>query len=392
MRHWLLLAWRYMTFHRWKSILLVSAITLTLFLPITVYRVVRDYERSLMARAVATPLLVGAKGSRFDLALHALYFRGRVPDTLTMADAEAITASELAVPTPLHVRFSAEGFPIVGTTLEYFEKRGLRVAAGTAPLRLGDCIVGSRVASSLGLGPGDRLRSDPENVFDLAGQYPLDMRVTGVFATTDSPDDTAVFVDCKTAWILEGLGHGHQDLSSADDSVVLGRTEEGVVANAALPQYTIVTDENVDSFHFHGESGSFPITAIVAWPVDAKSETLLRGRYLEAGAKTQALVPVAVVEELFGLVFRIKKFFDAQAGFVALSTVLFLILVILLSLRLRLDERRTMHKIGCSRVTVFWLHAFELGIVFAISTALAVGAALVATSQAPRLLAWLMTR
>jgi putative ABC transport system permease protein len=52
-------------------------------------------------------------------------------------------------------------------------------------------------------------------------------------------------------------------------------------------------------------------------------------------------------------------------------TMLFLVLVVLLSLRLRQAEMDTMFKLGCSRQTMVWLQAAELSIVLGISLAAA---------------------
>src|SRR5690606_26661319 len=101
------------------------------------------------------------------------------------------------------------------TSLDYFEFRTLRQREGTLPLMLGDCVVGAEVAQALGLHPGDALVSDPENVFNLAGAYPLKMHVAGVLEPRATDDDRAVFVDIKTAWVIAGLGHGHQDMTQA---------------------------------------------------------------------------------------------------------------------------------------------------------------------------------
>ena len=65
--------------------------------------------------------------------------------------------------------------------------------------------------------------SDPENVFDLAGSYPIIMHVRGVLAPTGTADDGAVFVDIKTEWLIMGIMHGHQDVEKADPSLLLGR-------------------------------------------------------------------------------------------------------------------------------------------------------------------------
>ena len=99
-----------------------------------------------------------------------------------MGDLEAINGSGLALGIPILNKHAARGVPIVGTSLEYFDFRGLHIAAGEGMTRLGDCVLGAAAAEKLGLKPGDKLMSDPENVFDLAGSYPINMHVTGVLA------------------------------------------------------------------------------------------------------------------------------------------------------------------------------------------------------------------
>ncbi len=47
--------------------------------------------------------------------------------------------------------------------------------------------------------------SSPESVFDITGVYPLKMNVVGILQPTGTPDDDAVFVDVKTAWVIGGL-------------------------------------------------------------------------------------------------------------------------------------------------------------------------------------------
>jgi putative ABC transport system permease protein len=364
----LLLAWRYIAYHKVKTAILVACITLTTYLPLVVHGLLDRLEQELTARAAATPLVVGAKGSRFDLVLHALYFQTEAPDTISFSEVDKIRAGEMAAPIPLYIRHTAREAPIVGTSLEYFPFRGLDIAEGTQIARLGDCVVGANVARKVKIRPGDRLMSDSQNVFDFAGIYPLNMRVVGVLRRAHGPDDDAVFVDVKTAWVIEGLGHGHQDLArTTDESVVLNRDEKNVVANAKLMQYTEITDENIEGFHFHGDLSDFPISAVIALPPDDKSSTILIGRYDSKKATAQIVSPTKVVADLMGMLFEVKRFFDLNVVLVAVATLLFLVLVILLSLRLRRREMETMFKLGCSRLTIFRLQAAELGIILTAS-------------------------
>ena len=114
---------------------------------------------------------------------------------------------------------------------------------------LGQCVIGAEVAMKLDLKPGDYIVSSPETLFDIAGVYPLKMKITGVLASTHGADDLAVFVDIQTAWVIQGLGHGHKDVTRTTDSSVILKKEEGnVTANAKLIQYAEITEDNIDSF------------------------------------------------------------------------------------------------------------------------------------------------
>ena len=374
MKHLVFLAGQYLRCNRLQSAILMLGVAVTVYLPLTVNRLVSRYQADLARRAAATPLVAGGLGSRFDLVLHGLYFRGSVPRLLKMADVDAMRATGYAEPIPLYLRNNAKQAPVVGTTPDYFALRHLVVSRGDLPLRLGDCILGSEAAAAMNLGPGDRLLTDPENVFNIAGAYPLKMRVTGVLAPSGTPDDRVVFTDIKTAWVIAGLGHGHQDVTKpgTDENLLLGSSASNVTANAALPEFGEITPENIADYHFHGDPADFPVSAILPVCPDAKAEALLRGRYLEAEARLQLLVPRVVVDELFGMVFRIKRFFDANAALVAVSTGLFLGLVVILSLRLRRSEMETMHRIGCARGVMFRLVAVELVVIGLAGTMLAV--------------------
>jgi len=371
MRGPLLLAWRYVSFNRLKTTILVACITLTLFLPMAVHVLVRRYNAELVARAEATPLIVGAKGNRYDLCLGTLYFSGQSVDDITMRDVACIRDSGLAAPIPIHARYTAKGFAVVGTTLDYFEFRNLSVGEGTLPMVLGDAVVGAEVARSLDLHTGSSLLSDQKELYNIGQSYPLKMHVVGVLAPRGTPDDRAVFVDVKTAWVIAGLAHGHQDMTKeVSPDLVLDRRDDNVVASAAVFEYMEVTPGNISSFHFHGNPLDFPVTSVIAVPHDRKSETLLKGRYTLSKDR-QLLEPPSVIAELMGIVFKVEMFFRANFFVVVLSTVLFLGLVVLLSLRIRDREMRTMFRIGASRGTVFWLQAAELSIVLAIGLVIA---------------------
>jgi putative ABC transport system permease protein len=360
----LYLAWKYISYNKVKTSILIACISLIVFLPLALQLLLGESERQLLSRATSTPLVVGVKGSSLDLLMNTLYFGDEVPEQMTMAASDRIEDSDLAYPIPMYIRFKAREFPIVGTTLDYFDFRKLKIAAGETLTMLGECVLGATAAERLKLKPGSSLVSSPENLFDLAGVYPLKMKVAGVLEKSHTPDDLAVFVDLKTAWIIKGLMHGHQDVTkTTDKTVILKQTENNVAANAKLFHYADINEENRDEFHFHGDPSTYPITAVIAVPYNAKSGTILRGRYLEKEEPLQIVVPEDVIDGLLQNIFRIKNVLDSVISLVGLATVLAIILVFALSLRLRQREIQTIFKLGCRKSTVARLLGAEIFII-----------------------------
>jgi len=374
----LYLAWRYLVFHRARTAMLVASLSIIMAVPAVLDVLLTQTESQLRARARTTPLIFGAPGSALELAMNTLYFDDERPASIPARAIDEVVATGFARVIPVYARFAARGFPVVGTEIDYFEFRGLRIGNGRQMALIGECVLGAEVAEALGVGPGDHLVTAPEAVFDLAGVYPLKMTVAGVLEPARSADDRAVFVDIKTAWIIEGLTHGHADLASIDDaSVVLSREKGLVTANAKLMQYREITEANIDSFHVHGDDGHFPLSALIAIPRDEKSGALLRGRYLDGDATLKVIEPASVIDGLLDTVFRIKQMLDAVIVVIASATLLAVFLVFALSLRLRSKEMETNAMLGCNRSTTVRLLAAE---VFVIATASIALAALLAYS------------
>jgi len=388
----LYLAWRYLAFHKIKTLILVASITLIVFLPVGLNVIVGQSSEELTARAEATPLLVGAKGSPLELVLNSLYFDADPPELTTYAEALRISESGMATPIPLYVRFRSRESAIVGTSLEYFDFRGLGFAEGRPMAVLGECVIGSKVARDLEVGVGGTVISSPESVFDLAGVYPLKMTVVGVLEPSFTADDAAVFVDVKTAWVIQGLVHGHQDLAAPEAAAgVLKRDGDTIVGNASVVQYNEITPDNVDSFHFHGDMSDYPVSAVIAVPRDQKSGTILMGRYEGDEEASQIVHPTTVMNELLDTILTIQGFVVAAILLVAAATIATAALVFLLSLRLRRREIETMTKIGGSRGSIATILVSEVAAVLILGVILA-GVLTLATSQfgAGIIRAWLL--
>lgn len=376
------LAWRYVAYHRGRTSVLAVCIALVVVLPVAVELLVGIYRDQLERRANATPVVIGAPGSPYDLLLHSIYFRGDSSGTLSLADVEELRDGGLASPVPIYFKDSAEGYPVVGTDSEYYRFRGLEVALGHKPLRLGEALLGSDVAADLGLTVGDRILTDTSNLYDISSSYPLKMAVVGVLAPSGTPDDGVVFVDLGTTWVIRGIYHGHQKIdTTADPNLVINQQSSHIITTSAVVEHTEITDENRDDFHYHGGPDGKPISALIAVPNDIPSGTILRSR-LRAREDVQLLVPIEQLREMMSVVFQVKRFLDANGILVTMSTALLLALIIALDLKVRRRQMETLTNIGAPRGTVGQLVALEMSMTIGFGLLLA--AAVVAIA-----LAWL---
>ena len=358
------LSWKHLSHRPMRSLTLVTAIALTFFFPRALQVFISESEDVLQERARSTPLLIGPKGSSIDLTLNSLYFTPQQLPPLTFATYEELSRQRFGTTIPMHARFEAENAPVIGTSLAYFELRKLMVSSGRMITRLGDCVIGARLAARKNLKAGDTITSSPENVFDLAGVYPLRMRITGVLAPIHTADDDAVFVDLKTTWIIEGLAHGHQDLTDPGASGPPRESGENVVrANASVIEFNEITDGNITSFHFHGDPGAYPLSSAILVPGDQKQRALALAAHQGRDATAQMVVPLSAVTDLSDTLFATQRLALAAFRLLGVAALGLAALVFLLSFRLREREMLTYTKIGASRILIGTLKAVEVTIV-----------------------------
>lgn len=371
MRQSFYLALKYLWFYRFRTLILTASIGLILFLPIGLQRLITESESQMLSRAASTPLVVGAKGSSTDLVINTLYFERNKIEPIERSVSETLNELGFGHAIPILTVFKARGFPIIGTDLDYFSFRGLNLEQGRQLLYLGECVLGNEVANELGLAVGDHLLSSPENFLDLAGVYPLKMKVVGILDPSQGPDDRAIFTDLKTNWVIMGLGHGHQDLEKINDpTMILNKDTLGVTASAKVYMYNEINPENIQDFHFHGNMEEYPISSAIFVPNDLKSGTILRGRFESGAFKEQMIVPTEVVENLLQTIFRIKRIFNMVFVLVGLATMVIIALIVVLTLRLRKDELFTMFTIGSNRFKVAQIVISELFVILMLSVSL----------------------
>ena len=376
MRDALFMAWHHLRHHRGRTTLLLLALSIVTFLPLAVDGLVDAGEKSLRSRAVSTPLVAGAGESALDVVLSALYFQEPSEATITTGIADRVVEDGLGHVLPLSLGFRAGGAPLVGTSVAYFSFRDLNVTDGRAFAVLGECVLGASVAERLGLRAGDKLTTEPVDMLNLAGAYPIRMQVVGVLEQTGGPDDEAVFTDLRTTWVVAGLGHGHEDLAKATDKdLIMGRTEKVIVGSAKVREYLEFDAESIKSVHFHGDTAEFPLTAAIVIPKNAKSRTILLGRADGGRLDMRLMEPAVVVEQLLVEVFRVRAIMLTVLGVVAVAMAILVAVVIALSIRIRSREIETMHLVGCAPGRVVMVLGVEIILLLVVSLGVALAGA-----------------
>jgi putative ABC transport system permease protein len=169
--------------------------------------------------------VLGARGSKLQLVLNAIFHLEASPGNLPASDYEYIRrhpAVKMAI--PIAVGDNLRGYRIVGTIpelftdVEYAPGRHFALSAG----RLFDpsakeAVVGSFAARKLGLAVGDTFHPFHGLVYDVNSQHAETFVVTGILAPSNTPAD-------KVVWIpIHGLQtmSGHDPRAATDVSAVL---------------------------------------------------------------------------------------------------------------------------------------------------------------------------
>jgi putative ABC transport system permease protein len=176
--------------------------------------------------------VLGARGSKLQLVLNAIFHLESSPGNLPWADYVDIQENpnvDLAV--PLAVGDNYRGYRIVGTTLELFEQsqyapgKRFQVARGGRlfDMALREAVVGSFAARKLGLKTGDTFHPYHGLIFDEKNQHSETYLVVGVLQPSNTPADRVIWIP------LEGVQKmsGHDPKAEEDISAVLVKLKGG---------------------------------------------------------------------------------------------------------------------------------------------------------------------
>lgn len=182
--------------------LTLLAVMLAATLLLSVERI-REAARDSFAQSVSgSDLIVGARTSPVQLVLYSVFRLGEATNNLDWASYQKIAADPaIAWSVPLSLGDSHRGYPVLGTTADYFihfhygDRQPLRLADGVVFAGIFDAVLGAEVAQRLGYRVGDRITLSHGDG-GLPGMEHDDkpFTVVGILAPTGTPVDRTVHV------------------------------------------------------------------------------------------------------------------------------------------------------------------------------------------------------
>jgi putative ABC transport system permease protein len=211
--------------HALSTTITALSIALAGGLLMSVWVVKEQSQRTFTQVNTGFDAVLGARGSKLQLVLNAIFHLEASPGNVAASDYEYIRrhpAVKLAI--PIAVGDNLRGYRIVGTIPEFFTRveyaPGRHFAFSAGKLfdpAAKEAVIGSFAARKLGLGVGDTFHPFHGLVYDAANQHPDTYLVTGILAPSNTPAD-------KVVWIpLHGLQtmSGHDPRAATDVSAVL---------------------------------------------------------------------------------------------------------------------------------------------------------------------------
>ncbi|HAM71895.1 MAG TPA: hypothetical protein DCM86_09660 [Verrucomicrobiales bacterium] len=212
--------------HALSTSITALSIALATGLWLSVWVVKTQAQATFTSVSAGFDAVLGARGSGLQLVLNAVFHLESSPGNLPYSDFEEIQRDgRVALAVPLAVGDNFQGYRLVGTTPELFEKaeyapaRRFRASPGGRlfdPARR-EAVVGSFAARRLGLKVGDSFHPFHGLLYDERSQHSETYVVVGILEPSNTPADRVIWIP------LAGLQQmsGHDPKAAADISAVL---------------------------------------------------------------------------------------------------------------------------------------------------------------------------
>lgn len=223
-----LIIYRSLRQHALSTIITAGSIALACGLLMCVWMVKTQSQTAFTQTTTGFDAVLGARGSKLQLVLNAIFHLEPSQGNLAWADYEMVKrhpAVKTAI--PIAVGDNLRGYRLVGTIPELFEKveyapgKKFSVAAGgkffgSAP-DVREAVAGAFAAQKLGLKVGDTFKPFHGLAFDEKNQHEEIFTIVGIVAPTNTPVDRVIWIPLKGVQTMSG----HDAKAATDVSAVL---------------------------------------------------------------------------------------------------------------------------------------------------------------------------
>lgn len=332
--------------------LIVSSIALSTFLLLGIERIRSDVRENFAQSVSGTDLIVGARAGSVQLLLYSVFRIGSATNNIRWSTVQQIAKHRaVAWVVPISLGDSHRGFPVVATSLDYFDHfqygdhQALQLAQGQRFAGVFDTVIGAEVASKLGYKLGDRIvLAHGDGVFAANDHADKPFTVVGILARTGTPVDRSVHIS------LEAMEAIHLDW----------------VAGAPLPGTAIPADQ-VARYDLTPKNVT---AALIGLKSRAAVFAVQRGVSEFEAEPVMAILPGVALDELWDVVGVGERGLLAMSALVSVVSLAGLVAVILAGLNERRRELAILRALGGGPRQVLVLLALEGGLVTAAGVAL----------------------
>lgn len=332
-----------------RHLLLLLLLAAACALPVFLLQMTAGLYNGLNRAVEPFPILMGAKGSPYQLVINTIFLRDAPIGNISYADVDKLRQSGKAdLVIPLAFGDNYRGFRIVGTEKEIFDYRPnktrgpwLAVAEGSAFTAPGDAVIGSETARRMGLHVGDTFKGIHGLVTGAGDEHGGAYRVTGILAPAGGPYDTAILVDIADVW----RAHAHQT----------GQPRRGgLVRKAPKP-----AEAPAPAAQQPAESKG-GVTAILVHPTGYKEAMqLLSDAQRAKGTDSQLIFPAQTLIALYSMAGQSREFWQFLTGGLIGAAVLITLLAMYWNGLSRLSEFALLRALGAGQRAVMQLLAAE---------------------------------
>ncbi len=221
--------------HAFSTVLTALCVALAGGLLMAVWAVKDQSKTTFTGVNAGYDAVLGARGSKLQLVLNAIFHLEASPGNLPWSDYLEIKknpAVELAV--PLAVGDNYRGYRLAGTMLEFFTKsefaHGKHFVVQPGGMFFDEtrreAVVGNFAAKKLGLKIGDKFHPFHGLIFDEQNQHAETYVVVGILEPSNTPADRVIWIPVEGIQVMSG----HDPKAAEDISAVLVKLKAGAAA------------------------------------------------------------------------------------------------------------------------------------------------------------------